>query len=64
MRQPRTGRLRKGAPLDEHARKRTPTLVELRLDDRALGGPIRIGLQLEDFGLQRIASKSLSRLVS
>ena len=42
----------KRAALDQHGRKRAAALVELGLDDRAFGGAVGIGLQLEDFGLQ------------
>ena len=41
-----------GPALDEDGRHRTATAIELRLDDRAFRGAIRIGLEIEDFGLE------------
>src|SRR5690606_22970617 len=45
--------LAQGAGLDEHGRHRTASAVELGLDDHAFGGTVRIGLQLEQLGLQQ-----------
>ena len=41
------------AALDEHGRERAAALVEPGLDHRAFGGAVGIGLQLEQFGLER-----------
>ena len=41
------------AALDQHGGERAAALVELGLDHRAFGGAVGIGLQLEDFGLER-----------
>src|SRR5262249_17054312 len=43
----------KGATLHQHGRDGPATAVELGLDDGALGRPVRIGLEIEDFRLQR-----------
>ena len=40
------------AALDEHGRERAAALVELGFDDRAFGGAVGVGLELEDFGLE------------
>ena len=41
------------AALDQHGRDRAAAAIELRLDHGAFGGAVRIGLEVEDFGLQR-----------
>ena len=41
------------AALHQHGRDRAAAAVELRLDHGAFGGALRIGLEVEDFGLQR-----------
>ena len=40
------------AALDQHGRDRTTATIKLGLDHGALGGPIRVGLEVENFGLQ------------
>ncbi len=42
----------KRAALDQNSRERAAALVELGLDDRALGGAIGVSFQLQDFRLQ------------
>src|SRR3546814_10321174 len=42
-----------GATAHQYGRDRATTLVELGLDHGAFGRPIRIGLQLQQFGLQQ-----------
>src|SRR5205085_1795623 len=41
-----------GAALDQHGRNGAAAAVELRLDDGAFRGAVRIGLELEKFRLQ------------
>src|SRR5262245_54822550 len=41
------------AALDEHGGNRTTTLVELSLDDDAVGRPVGIGGEVQDLGLQQ-----------
>ena len=41
------------AGLHQHGGDRAAALVELGLDDDAFGGAVRIGLEVEDFGLQQ-----------
>ena len=47
------------AALDQHGRDRAAAAVELRLDHGAFGGPLRVGLEVEDFGLQRDSFEQL-----
>ena len=42
-----------GAALHEHRRHGALARVELRLDNRAGGAPIRVGLEVQDLGLQK-----------
>ena len=44
---------RKRAALDEHGGDRAAAALELGLEDDALGRAVRIGLQIEQFGLQQ-----------
>ncbi len=44
---------RKRALLDENGGNRTAAAVELGFDDRTFGSAVRIGLQVENFGLQQ-----------
>jgi hypothetical protein len=39
--------------LDEHGGNRATAAIELRFDDRAFGGPVWIGLEIENFSLQQ-----------
>ena len=41
------------AALHQHGRDRAAAAIELRLDHGAFGGTLRIGLEVENFGLQR-----------
>src|SRR6202044_3287802 len=42
-----------GAALDQHGRHRAAAAIELGFDHGAFGGTRRVGLEVEDFGLQR-----------
>ena len=44
--------VRKRPAFDQDGRHRTATAIELRLDDRAFRRAIRVGLEVEDFGLE------------
>ncbi len=48
-----------GSALDEHGRDRTAAGIEMRLDHRAGGGRVGIGLQLFDLGEQQDALEQL-----
>ena len=41
-----------GAALDQHGADRTAAALQLGLDDDAFGGAVRVGLQVQDLGLQ------------
>ena len=49
------------AALDQHGRERAAALVELGLDHRAFGGAVGVGLELEDFGLERGSPRAVCR---
>jgi hypothetical protein len=48
-----TGTDPQGSTLHQHGRHRTSAAIEFGFDHGAFGGTRRIGLQVEQFGLQR-----------